>query len=89
LEKSFDADAINEEMKSVIEIEAGRGVANYQFLKDIFQAFVMNDVDYLTIAVRNLYRKSNDFEKARRFIDTMYASGRFQVPLKGILIVGY
>ena len=34
LEKYFDADAYNEELKTVIEVEAGRAVSNYQFLKD-------------------------------------------------------
>ena len=36
-EKSFDADGWNKTTKTVIEIEAGRGVTNYQFLKDLFQ----------------------------------------------------
>ena len=34
LEKSFDADAYSKELKTVIEVEAGRAVVNYQFLKD-------------------------------------------------------
>jgi hypothetical protein len=89
LEKSFDADAYSEELKTVIEIEAGRGVTNYQFLKDLFQAFVMHDIDYLVIAVRNKYRTSKDFEVVKRFFDTLYSSERFKTPLKGILIVGY
>lgn len=29
---------------------------NNQFLKDLFQACMMQDVDYLVIAVRNEYR---------------------------------
>ena len=64
-------------------------MANYQFLKDLFQASVMADVDYLCIAVRNKYRTSQDFEKMSAFFDTLYASDRLQLPLKGILIVGY
>lgn len=56
LEKSFRADAYNENEKTVIEVEAGRGVMNNQFLKDLFQACMMQDVDYLVIAVRNEYR---------------------------------
>ena len=41
LEKSFYADAYNEQERSVIEVEAGRGVLNNQFLKDLFQACMM------------------------------------------------
>lgn len=89
LEKYFEADCYNIEEKVVIEVEAGRAVSNYQFLKDIFQASVMNDVDFLIIAVRNIYRESNDFEKVINFLDTLYASNRLSLPLKGILIIGY
>ncbi|MEY2701421.1 MAG: hypothetical protein RLY43_41 [Bacteroidota bacterium] len=87
--QSFDADAYNPKEKFVIEVEAGRAVTNYQFLKDYFQACVMVDVDYLAIAVRQLYRDKNDYEIVVSFFDTLYASGRLQSKLKGVLIIGY
>ena len=37
-EKSFDADAYYQAEGFVVEVEAGRGVVNNQFLKDLFQA---------------------------------------------------
>lgn len=89
LEKYFEADGLNKQMKTVIEVEAGRGVSNHQFLKDLFQASVMHDIEYLVIAVRNIYRASKDFEKVISFIDTLYASNRLKLPLTGILIIGY
>jgi len=89
LEKYFDADGFNKITKTVIEVEAGRAVSNYQFLKDLFQACMMHDVDYLVIAVRNVYRKKKDFQQVVTFFETLYASGRLQLPLKGILIIGY
>ena len=89
LEKSFDADAYSHELKTVIEVEAGRAVANYQFLKDLFEACVMPDVDYCVIAVRRNYRGAEDFNKVITFMDTLYSSTRFVLPLKGVLIVGY
>jgi len=89
VEKSFKADAYLESAKYVVEVEAGRGVVNYQFLKDFFEACTMNEVDKLCIAVRNDYKKSNDFAKVCTFFDTLYASGRLGIPLKGILIIGY
>lgn len=89
LEKSFQADGIHEETGTVVEIEAGRGVTNYQFLKDIFQACMMHDVNYLVIAVRKIYRKNRNFDTVLRFLDTLYASGRLELPLEGILLVGY
>lgn len=89
LEKYFDADAYNKNFKTVIEVEAGRGVTNYQFLKDLFQACMMYEVDFLVIAVRKIYAKNQDFKTVITFFDTLYASGRLQLPLNGILIIGY
>lgn len=89
LEKYFDADGYNKENKTVIEVEAGRAVTNYQFLKDLFQACMMYEVDYLVIAIRKDYRGNPDFQNVITFFETLYASGRLQLPLKGILIIGY
>lgn len=86
---NFETDAYNKELKSVVEVEAGRGVTNYQFLKDFFESCCMDKTDYLCIAVRQKYRTSNDYEKVCNFFDALYASNRFSVPLKGILIIGY
>jgi len=89
LEKYFDADGYNILTKTVLEVEAGRAVTNYQFLKDLFQACMMFEVDYLVIAVRKNYRGNPDFQSVLTFFDTLYASGRLLLPLKGILIIGY
>ncbi len=89
LEKSFDADGYNSDTRTVIEVEAGRGVVNNQFLKDLFQACMMNNVDNLIIAVRMTYKKNHDFDTVLRFFDTLYVSGRLVLPLKSILIIGY
>jgi hypothetical protein len=87
LEKSFDADAHHEAAGIVVEV--GRGVVNNQFLKDLFQACMMAGVTEFAVAVRNQYRRNNDFERVRRFFDTLYASNRLKLPLDGVLVVGY
>jgi hypothetical protein len=89
IEKAFEADAWHREGKMVLEVEAGRGYTNNQFLKDLFQACMMHDVDYSAIAVRNLYKKSHNFERVTAFFETLYASGRLHLPLKGALLIGY
>jgi hypothetical protein len=89
IDKSFNADAISSDGKIVIEIEAGRATENNQFLKDVFQACMMCEVEYLVIAVRNIYRKHNDFEIIHTFLETLYISNRLHLPLKGILLIGY
>ena len=89
VDKAFEADAYHSTERTVVEVEAGRGVTNYQFLKDLFQACVMQDVDYLVIAIRQDYRGSSDFSKVITFIETIYASNRLILPLKGLLVIGY
>lgn len=89
VEKAFEADAYHAAAKYVIEVEAGRAVLNYQFLKDFFEACMMQNVDYLCIAVRNLYQQSHDFQRVCTFFESLYASNRIIHPLKGILLLGY
>ncbi|SDA31417.1 hypothetical protein SAMN02910447_03388 [Ruminococcus sp. YE71] len=89
IEKSFEADAYYAEARYVIEVEAGRALINYQFLKDFFEACTMSDVEKLCIAVRNDYRGNDDFTKICTFFDSLYASGRLGIPLSSLLIIGY
>ena len=89
IELHFEADAFNKSTGIVIEVEAGRAVTNYQFLKDFFEACCMHDAQYLCIAVKLTYSNKNDYKKVCSFFHAMYASDRFSIPLKGILIVGY
>jgi hypothetical protein len=88
-QKSFEVDAYHIDAKTVIEIEAGRAYLNFQFLKDVFEACVMYNVENLAIAVRKTYLGGRDFEKILDFMDTLYASGRMVIPLRGVLILGY
>jgi hypothetical protein len=89
IDKSFNADAVSSDGKIVIEIEAGRATENNQFLKDIFQACMMFEVEYLVIVVRIVYRGHKDFEIIHTFLETLYISNRLHLPLKGILLIGY
>ena len=74
----------------MLEVEAGRAFLNNQFLKDLFQACMMHNVEYLGIAVRMIYLdKNKDYEKVVQYFDTLYASNRLQLPLKGLLVIGY
>lgn len=89
VDKYFNADAVSPDGSIVVEIEAGRAVENYQFLKDIFQSSMMHGVEYLVLAVRNKYRHHEDFSQVYAFLETLYISNRLILPLKGILLVGY
>ena len=89
IDKFFDADAVSADGKIVLEVEAGRAYVNNQFLKDVFQACMMPSVDYLMLAVCNDYRGNDDFSKIFQFFETLYINGRLQLPLKGIVLIGY
>ena len=89
IDKSFDADAVSNDGRIVIEVEAGRAYYNNQFLKDVFQACMMYGVDYLIVAVRNDYCGHSDFDSIFNFFETLYINGRLQLPLKGIVLIGY
>jgi hypothetical protein len=89
IDKFFDADAVSRDQSIVIEVEAGRAYVNNQFLKDIFQACMMPNVEYLILAVRNDYRGNDNFKSIFAFLETLYINSRLQLPLKGIVLVGY
>lgn len=89
IDKSFYADALSADGRIVIEVEAGHATENNQFLKDLFEACMMFDVEYLVLAVRNIYRTHYDFDRVYSFLETLYISNRLHLPLKGILLIGY
>ena len=93
VEKDFNADAYQPDAHIVLEVEAGRAVANNQFLKDLFEACMMVDTEYLCIAVRKQYTAGNvqsqDYERVCTFLRTLFASNRLHLPLRGVMILGY
>jgi hypothetical protein len=89
MDKSFDADAISSDGKIVLEVEAGRAYVNNQFLKDVFEACMMPKVSFLVLAVRNDYRGNDDFTRIYTFFETLYVNGRLNLPLQGIVLIGY
>lgn len=86
---SFEVDAYDPTNGTVIEIEAGRGFTNYQFLKDFFECCMMQNIEYFCVAIRKDYRGHKDFDSVCSFFAALFASQRMVLPLKGILVVGY
>lgn len=58
---------------------------------------MMYEVEYLVIAVLNEYtfntggkqQVAHDYQSVKTFLETLYVSNRLQLPLKGILLIGY
>ena len=80
VEREFNADAVSKDGRIVIEVEAGGAVDNNKYLKCIFQASLMFEVEYLVLAVKIIYRKmvkgklteQRDYEKVSSFLETLY-----------------
>ena len=101
-EKSYNADAKMEHAagrETVVEVEAGGATANNLWRKDLMEACVMPYVDFLVLAVRNEYRSWDkkkgtprvrlDFGSVTAELDAVFESHRLQLPLLGILVIGY
>jgi hypothetical protein len=86
---SFEVDAYDPKSNTVVEVEAGRAFTNYQFLKDFFECCMMQNVDYFCVAVRKDYRGHKDYNSVCSFFSALFASRRMELPLKGILVIGY
>lgn len=87
--RSSEPDAYNKQHQIIIEIEAGRGLTNNQYLKDLLEVCMLDNVKYLIIAVRNIYGTQHDYDKIVDFLSRIYSSDKIVLPLQGVLIIGY
>jgi hypothetical protein len=76
-----------------MEVESGRGWQGNAVYRDLIRASIMQEVDYLLLGVRQQYKyanvSQNDFEKTREQVEAIYASGRLNLPFKGLLVFGW
>lgn len=91
---SYEIDGWHPLHKAVLEIESGRGWQGNAFYRDLIRTSIVQDADFLVLGMRNSYsygsvKNQNDFQKAREQLDAIYASGRLNLPFKGILLFGW
>ena len=92
-----ELDGWHPQHKIVLEVEAGRAVLGNAIYRDIVRASLVAEADYLALGVRidYTYKSGNkdvasaDFEKARDAMDSIFASGRLQLPFTGVLVFGW
>lgn len=92
----YEVDGYHEGKRYGLEVEALRAVLGNALYRDLIQAAVMVQVDTLVLVVPNVYRynsggrttESKAYEKSNHVIDTVYASGRIELPFETLLI-GY
>lgn len=88
----FEVDAYHPSWKCGLEIEAGRAFGGNAVYRDLVQALIMVQVEYLILAVPNIYKfagsPTRDFDRARNLGDALYGHSRVKLPY-GLIIIGY
>lgn len=97
--KSYNVDGWHEESGTVLEVEAGQAVENNRFALDLIKALSIQTARNLIIAVPANYfperlRRDNkppkkEFDEVAKVLDGLYSSGRIELPLESILVIGY
>jgi hypothetical protein len=94
---AYEVDAFHAGDGVALEVEAGRGARGNAVYRDIIQTSLLVDARYLTLAVQLAYRHKTggkevtvqSYRDTRNLLDAIYASNRLQLPLDGILLIGY
>jgi hypothetical protein len=95
--KTYEIDGFHDEHGIALEVEAGRGARGNAVYRDLIEASLLVDARYLVLGVMAAYRHQSagktvtvaSYTEARDLLDAVYASGRLQLPLDGVLLVGY
>ena len=94
----YEIDAYQEENKIVLEVEAGRTTKGNAIYRDLIHMSLMVDADFAVIAMPLAYRHKGreetivevpSYDYGKKLLEAIYASGRLQLPFKGILLTGY
>ena len=92
----YEVDAYNSEWQCGLEIEAGRAWMGNAVYRDLIQACVMVQVQYLVLAVPNSYKYltsgrqavSNDYQNTTALAEALFGHSRFRLPYD-LVVVGY
>jgi hypothetical protein len=88
--KSFDVDAFHPVDRIGVEVEYGRTQPNNAVYKDLIELCLMIDVDFGALFVPTTYRtRERPYDYAVNVFQPIFASPRLNLPLKGLLLVGY
>jgi hypothetical protein len=96
-DQAYEVDAFQAANGIALEVEAGRGARGNAVYRDLIQTSLLVDAQYLVLAVQVSYRHKTggkevivqSYRDTRNLLDAVYASSRLELPLQGILLVGY
>jgi hypothetical protein len=94
---AYEVDAFHPAEGIALEVEAGRGARGNAVYRDLIQTSLLVDAKYLVLAVQTSYRHKSggkdiavqSYRDTMNLLDAIYASNRLDLPLAGILLVGY
>lgn len=92
----YDVDAWHPEWRVGLEVEAGRAKMGNAIYRDLIQALVMVELDYLFLAVPLAYKyrsggkvvHSKDYEHTVSVADALYGHSRIAMPFS-LCVLGY
>lgn len=92
----YEIDAYHPEWKCGLEVEAGRGWMGNAVYRDLVQAAVMVGVEYLCLAVANVYKfrtsgkpaTSRDYNNTVQVAEALYGHSRLRLPYN-LILIGY
>jgi hypothetical protein len=95
--RKYEIDAFHPEHGIALEVEAGRATMGNAIYRDLIQASLMVDAQYLALAVPAEYRyrsgsrtaKEPSYGKTYSVVEAIYSSERLSLPFEGLLLIGY
>ena len=94
---AYEVDAFEPVDGIALEVEAGRGARGNAVYRDLIQTSLLVDARFLVLAVLLEYHHQSggkptivqSYRDTRALLDAIYASNRLQLPLEGVLLIGY
>jgi hypothetical protein len=93
--RTYRIDSYQKEWKLALEVEAGRALKGNAVYRDLIQTSLLVGVEFLALAVPLKYVygtikvTENSYLETKSILDAIYSSDRLQLPLRGILLIGY
>jgi hypothetical protein len=95
--RTYEIDAFDAQHGIALEVEAGRATMGNAIYRDLIQASLMVDAEYLTLAVPVEYRyrsggrvtREPSYAKTYSVVEAIYGSPRLTLPFDGLLLIGY
>jgi hypothetical protein len=97
--KTYNVDGYHEASGTVLEVEAGQAVENNRFAIDLLKALSIQDANCLVMAIPANYHPDRlksagkppkkEFDEVVKHLDALFSSGRVDLPLATVLVIGY